>query len=335
MGKKVAFPCPNCKEKIKLDLRIKPAADETIQIKQPVPEESDTENQTGSEELKAKILRRLGDLPAMPQVVLKAREIMADANSGVKDVVKVLETDQAITTKILRTANSAYYGMAGKISTIQHASVVLGYKTISELITLASSSGLLDRTLEGYGLGSGDLWRHSLSVGMGSRIIGGRRNPELAETSFSAGLIHDAGKLVLDDYVKERKEDFEEFMEHGRETFMSAEQHIFGFNHAEFGFDVCRHWSIPDEISTAIKYHHTPSKSDKNELAYIIYAADAIVNIGDAMAKMGDMGADLEAMMYMIDDRAMKFLGIEGPDVETIMDEIQESVSRMAGEVEG
>lgn len=334
MGKKVFFPCPNCKEKIKLDLRSSASVFKSVQEDLSAPAGPHAETPADSDKLKSKILQTLGDLPVMPQVVLKARQIMADVNSGIKDVVKVLETDQAFATKILKVANSAYYGMSGKIATIQHASVILGYKTIGELITLASCSGLLNRVLEGYGLGAGDLWRHSMSVGIGSKLIAGRKWPSLEETSFSAGLIHDAGKLVLDRYVMERKEDFDEFMEHGRETFMNAEQHIFGFNHAEFGFDVCKHWIIPDDISIAIKYHHTPSKSDKNELAYIIYAADAIVNMGEAATKLAGMTPSIETMMYMIDDRAMKFLGIQEEDVRPIFDEIQETVGEMAGEME-
>jgi HD-like signal output (HDOD) protein len=333
MGKKVSFPCPNCREKIKLDLRPKEADLDNVTEELSAPEVLSPEKKKQSDELKERILKTLDDLPAMPQIVLKAREIMADPNSGVKDVVKILETDQAITTKILKVANSAYYGMSGKISTIQHASVVLGYKVIGGLITLASSSDLLDRVLDGYGFGSGDLWKHSLSVGIGSRILASRNNPELSETSFSVGLIHDAGKLVLDKYVQERKEEFEEIMEHGRLTFMAAEDKIFGFNHAEIGFDVCNRWSIPEEIATAINYHHTPSSSNNNELAYIVSMADAIVNMAEASAKMGGMGAEIEAWMYMLDDGTMEFLGLKEEDVKPIMDEIEKSFGEIIGEM--
>ena len=333
MGKKVSFPCPNCKEKIKLDLRPQFSEDETVQIDQPFYAVSDAEKYAGGDELKMEMLQKLADLPAIPQVVFKAREIMADANSGIKDVVRVIETDQAITTKILKTANSVYYGMSGKVSTIQHALIVLGYKIIGEIITLASSSGLLDKTLKGYGLGSGDLWRHSISVGIGSRIIAKKKNSDLEETAFSTGLMHDAGKLVLDKYVLERKETFNEIMDHGRETFINAEQRIFGFNHAEIGFDVCRHWGIPEDIALSIRYHHLPLKSKKNELAYIVSLADTIVNMADSLATMGGMGTGVETMMYMIDDRIIKFLGIQEEEIKPIMDEIQESVKKLTQEI--
>ncbi len=335
MGKKVYFPCPNCKEKIKLDLRPSSARIEldVDDLTEPSLSDESKASPVDSDALKERILKTLKDLPAMPQVVIKAREILADTNSGIKDVVKILETDQAITTKILRVANSAYYGMSGKISNIQHASVVLGYKTIGEMITLAASSSLLNKNLEGYGLGSGDLWKHSLSVAIGSRVIASRKNADLAETSFSAGLIHDAGKLVLDKYVLEKKAEFDELMEFGQITYMQAEEKIFGFNHAELGFDVCKHWRIPEDISVAIKHHHAPSRSDENFLAHIIYAADAIVNMSDALAKMEGMSAGLEAMMYMLDDRTMEFLELEESDIQPIMDEINSTIKEMAEEI--
>ncbi len=335
IGKKVSFSCPKCKGKIKLDLRSKPTEDETIQIEGPISTEPNKEDKEHGEELKEKILRKLDDLPAMPQVVLKAREIMANPDSGVSDVVKVLETDQAITTKILKTANSAFYGLPGQISDIQHASVVLGYATLGELITFAASSDLLDRILKGYGLISGVLWKHSLSVAIGSRIIAKKKNVALKETAFSTGLIHDCGKLVLDKYVQERKEAFDAIMEHGQETFMKAEEKIFGFSHAEIGFEVCKHWGIPDEVSLAIKHHHSPAKSEKNELAYIVYMADAIVNLADAMTNMGVENTDIEMLMYMVDDKAMEFMGIQETEISPIIDEIKENIGTMAQQIGG
>ncbi len=333
MGKKVSFSCPRCKEKIKLDLRSKPEEDKTIQLELPVLPEPDEEDQERGEELKEKILQKLDDLPAMPKVVLKAREVMANPNSGVSDVVKVLETDQSITTKILKTANSAYYGLPGQISDIQHASVVLGYATLGELITFAASSDLLDKILRGYGLKSGVLWHHSISVAIGSRIIASKRNPALKETAFSTGLIHDCGKLVLDKHVKDRKEAFDAIMEHGQETFMIAEEEIFGFNHAEIGFEVCKHWGIPEDVSLAIRHHHSPAKSKKSELAYIIYLADAIVNLADALTNMGVENAEIEMLMYMVDDKAMEFIGIQENEIAPIIDEIKENLETISKKI--
>jgi hypothetical protein len=157
MGKKIAFPCPVCKGTIQLDLTENPFQDNSRQTdKNPI------DHPTG-EDLKKKILRHVKDLPPMPQTVLKAREIMANPNSDFKELANLFETDQAIAAKILRMANSPYYGYSGKITSIQRAAVVLGHKTLGELITMRGTAGLLGSKLVGYGLDSGALWKHSLA----------------------------------------------------------------------------------------------------------------------------------------------------------------------------
>ena len=141
----------------------------------------------------------------MPQVMFKARELMNDPTSSFKALADILEKDQAMATRVLRLSNSAYYGLAGKVTSVQHAAVLLGYKTVGEVVAMATSSKLLGDSLEGYKLDSGDLWKHSLAVAIASRLIAARTNKDLENDAFAAGLIHDAGKIVLNKYVLEEK----------------------------------------------------------------------------------------------------------------------------------
>ena len=97
---------------------------------------------------------------------------------------------------------------------------------------MAGSSTLLGNSLDGYQLDSGDLWRHSLAVAFASRLIAQKKHPEFENDAFSAGLIHDAGKLVLDKYISERNEMFHDFMSEGPKTFLDAEKEILGFDHS-------------------------------------------------------------------------------------------------------
>jgi c-di-GMP-related signal transduction protein len=116
------------------------------------------------EALKKKILQSLtGVLPAMPQIIVKAQEIMSNQNSNLKQLAQVIATDQAISIRVLKLANSAYYGMSGKVTSLGQASVLLGTKRIGEVITMAGAFSFLDKKLKGYGLDSGELWRHSLA----------------------------------------------------------------------------------------------------------------------------------------------------------------------------
>lgn len=315
MGQEIAFPCPACKTMVEIDLRSKPAEDSTSTS-------LSSKKQPRGETLKKKILRTVGQLPPMPQTVLKAREIMANPRSDFKELAMLLESDQAIAARVLKLANSAYYGLSGKVSSIQHASIVLGHKALGELITMGGTESILGGTLEGYGLEAGDLWRHSLGVAFGARIISKMKQPALINDAFTAGLIHDAGKLILDKYILERKELFQEFMADGQQSFLTAEKHILEFDHGEIASEVCKSWNIPQALSTAIRYHHHPSKSQGNELAYIVHTADAI-------AMMTGLGLGIDGMLYQMDSKAMEFLGFEQEDVNDIIRQVLESVQKI------
>ena len=318
-GKKVKFPCPSCKEVVELDLR----ANEAGQVDSPpsVSSKDSGKDTTIGEALKRKILRTVGDLPPMPQAVTKARKILANPTSSFKDLAIVLVTDQAIATRILKMANSAYYGLSNKVSSIQQASVVLGYKTLAELVTMASTSKLMSKTLKGYGLEAGALWQHSLAVAFGARFIANKKDPALSDDAFAAGLIHDAGKLVLDGYILERKQAFEEFMADGQESFLTAEKEILGFDHAEIAFEICKGWNVPEDMTIGIRYHHHPSWSEANTLSSILHVADGI-------AMMSGLGTGIDALSYTIDHGAMELLGLESQALSKIMTQVVASVQK-------
>jgi HD-like signal output (HDOD) protein len=298
----VRFPCPVCKAIIELDLRPQAANQNHAEAKEML---------RGSE-LKKKILRSINDLPPMPQTVIKAREIMQDEHSDFKELSKVLETDQAIAAKVLRIANSSYYGMAGKVSSIKHASVVLGFKALGELITVAGTSEVLGKELSGYKLEAGALWQHSLGVAQGARLIAKKKSSQLVDDAFAAGLIHDVGKLVLDPYILDREELFNEFLDNGQGSFLQAEEEILGFGHPEIAAELCKLWNIPRGFTLAIRYHHKPSRSNDDKLAYIVHLADII-------AMMSGLGVGIDGMCYEIEDGAMDFVGINEEELHTVM----------------
>jgi len=326
-GRLVAFPCPDCGKKIKLDLRNgKAVVQQAAPQSEPAPEAGGAEPST---DLKSKVLRNLNELPPMPQIVFKAVEILDDPNSNSQQVADLIESDPAIATKVLRMANSAYYGMSGKVSSIQHASVVLGYKALGDLIAMAGTSSLLGNKLFGYDMDSGALWEHSITVAFCSKIIAQRRRPDLENDAFSAGLIHDVGKLILDRFVLNRKPLFDEYMESGDRTFLSAERKILGFDHAAIGYEVCQHWKIPDSLANAIRFHHDAAGSDGNELVRIVFMANTVANMAEAMEMVGAIEQNsLEAVMYLIDDDVMQALEMEPADIGDIMNAALDAVRK-------
>jgi HD-like signal output (HDOD) protein len=315
IGQEIAFPCPKCKSIIELDLREN--AGENINP------DTDQENYLKGESLKKKILRSVNDLPPMPRTVIKAREIMADPTSDFKSLAALFETDQAIATKILKLANSPYYGMGGKVSSIQHASVVLGHKTLGELITMGGTASLLGDRLEGYGLDAGALWKHSVAVAFGSKIIAEKKEPSLSNDAFTSGLIHDSGKLILDKYIAERWGLFETYMVNEGASFHKAEKEILELDHSDVASEVCKTWNIPKTLITAIKYHHYPNRSNENTLAYIIHIADFI-------AMMTGLGLGIDSAFYTLEDNALDFIGLVEEEINVIMTEVIEATKNLS-----
>jgi len=285
----------------------------------------ETEENSKKISLKSKILRGLVELPPMPNIILKAREIMEDSGSSLKDLAGVIEHDQAIVARVLALANSAYYGLSGLVSSIQHASILLGQKTLGELITIAASSQLLNKKLKGYRLHPGDLWKHSLAVALGSRIIAEKRNAEWIEDAFIAGLLHDAGKIILNPYIVEREKAFKKALGNGQPRFIDAEKEILGFDHAEVMSRAIRFWRYPENQSTAIRYHHCPSRSENSELAFIVHLADFAAK--EAGFKSENSGSQPE-----IDPQTLDYLGFQKEDLSPIIAEITSSVEKLAKE---
>jgi HD-like signal output (HDOD) protein len=276
-GKVVAFPCPACKGKITLDLRIredKSDASAERLIFKPLSEEAEAD--LSGDDLKKRIIKRINDLPPMPKVLFKARQVLADPNSSFKDISRIIETDQAIAAKILKVANSAYYGLSGMVSSLHQASVVLGYQTLEQVITMVSSASLLGKQLRGYGLQAGMLWRHSLATAIGSRLIAKTRAPSLENDAFSVGLIHDAGKLALDAYVLTKRKEIECFLRDQSPYFLEAERQVLGFDHTEIAHDLSQKWKLPENHADAMRYHHHPEEANGNPLAHIVHLADHI-----------------------------------------------------------
>lgn len=329
-GRVVSFPCPSCKNKITLDLREpeEPAADkddaDRLVFK---PLDASSETSLSTDDLKKKIINKVKDLPPMPKVLFKAREIMSDPKSGFKEIAKVIETDQAIAARVLKVANSAYYGLSGMVNSIHQASVVLGYQTLEQVITMVSSSSLLGKQLKGYGLQAGALWRHSLAVALASRLIAQKRAPSLEGDAFSVGLIHDAGKLALDSHIVQRKEEIQAFLKENPNSFLEAERQVLGFDHTEIAFDLCQKWKLPESHAVAMRFHHTPDATADNELAYIVHTSNYL-------AIQSGLGTGPAFDSEPLNDGALQALTLKDADLEEISAEMLSAVEKISASLQ-
>ena len=141
------------------------------------------------------IVEAVNDLPALPQVVVQVIKLTEDPDSTAQDINYVLNQDQAITAKVLKMANSAFYGFPRRIGSVTDAIIMLGFRTLRSIVMAASVSDILNKEIEGYALEYGELWRHSQCTAMAARLIARKSKFAFLDLAYTAALLHDIGKV--------------------------------------------------------------------------------------------------------------------------------------------
>ncbi len=323
---KLVFPCLECSGPVMVELHVD-AGDRDNQLKRNTsgktqqktsdfPKLREKKYKSG-EALKEEIIQTLDKLPPMPQVISQALETLADPESGLNELSRIIETDQSVVSNILKIVNSAYYGLSGKVSSVRKACVLLGKKTLREIIIMAQVSVLMETSLRGYGFASGELWLHSIASAIGSKLLVEDKKPDLANDAYIAGLIHDVGKIILDHYVYERKAEFENVIQSGKYLYFQAEKKILGFDHAEIASEICAKWNFPKNIALAIQYHHYPSRSRRDELSYIVH-------MGGFIARLCGFGYGRDDTMHQMEEGVTDFLSFKEENLSLTMSKLIE-----------
>lgn len=224
-----------------------------------------------------KVLASVDDLKPLPTTVSRALHLLDEPDVTINQIVSVLSMDQAITARLLKLANSAYYGRPAAASTLHEAVMRLGFKRTKNLLFALTYSTLLSRRVAGYNLGRGELWQHSVAVAMVAPRIAERVAYHAPDEAYIAGLLHDIGKLMLDQYFTIN---WEQLLESSREynlSIIETEERLLGMNHAQVGGELARKWDLPLCLVEAIAYHHTPEQAQKSiKLAAIVNLANHI-----------------------------------------------------------
>ena len=247
-------------------------------------------------QLKYQVINDFKRLYPMPHVMLKARKIIDNPNTDFSQLADVVNADSALAGRILKVANSAYYQRCGTVSTMSQALATLGTKVIVQIIDLVSQSKMLGRNLQGYGMDSGELWRHALTVAVGCRLMAEKTGAIDGSEAFLAGLMHDAGKIILNQYIQERSDLNPKIAAAMAYDAVRTENAILGFDHAEIGCELCIRWQLPVTITNAIRLHHLHLHTVNNPLVYILQVADQTAHHLDEIID-GD-AAGLRSIQY-------------------------------------
>ncbi len=258
------------------------------------------------------LVRQVRDLPALPAAVVRVMQLTDDPKAGTADVARAMASDQALAARVLRLANSAFYGSSRRISTVSEAVTTLGMRTTRNLVMATSCQEMLEQDIAGYALPRGALWRHSLACASAARALAQRARYRATEEAFVAGLLHDIGKVVLNTYLKEQFARVFLRAARGDMTFAQAEREVLGFDHAEAGARLLERWNLPDSLVTAVRWHHAPLASPSPSLL------PCLVHVADAVCLTLGIGLGLDGLAYMFHPEALAALDLTVADFEQV-----------------
>jgi len=238
---------------------------------------------TPSNENLEDIILKTCDLPVLPATAQKLMSLMADPNANVDKLRKIVMTDPGMTAKILKIANSAFYGGYRTIQNLSQAIMRLGFRAVENIVMAGSMKGVYKR----FGLTEKLLWEQSIGAAVIAHMIARRNSPSEAEDAFVAGLLHDVGNVILNN---EHPDKFSEVMEkvyNDGVSYAAAEMEIFGFSHREVGALVVRKWSFPETMEMMLRHFDDVEKLSYNQS---LYDVAKIVNVADRICMKFGIG---------------------------------------------
>ena len=231
-----------------------------------------------------KLIKGVEDFPTLPTIYTALSEVMANPYSTPNDAAKIIASDQASAAKVLKTANSSIYGLKSKIDTITQAIFFIGFNEVKNLIIALSIIDLFKKTHHSQGLSPLDLWKHSIAVGVISRLIGKAAGADNVENYFISGILHDIGKLL---FIRYLEKDYARTVQYAYQKNISirdAETKILGVTHNIAGELIAEKWKLPHNIKDCIRFHYMGVLGNKPDLL------TASIHIGNVVARTLELG---------------------------------------------
>jgi putative nucleotidyltransferase with HDIG domain len=216
-------------------------------------------------------------LPSCPPVLNKVAEICRDPASNARDLGNVIATDEALTSRLIKMVNSAYYGLRGTVSTVTQAVVVLGYQEIKNMVYAVRAEDVFRGGTVTGGIDLLALWDHSLQVAVLAREMSYSKRYPIPEEVFVAGIIHDIGQVVLNQLLGADYRKFRDRAHADRRDLVSAENQQFGISHTEIGRRLAEKWNFPESLQAAVAcHHHLPADQEISGVAPFVLAANQV-----------------------------------------------------------
>nr|WP_319396621.1 HDOD domain-containing protein [uncultured Desulfobacter sp.] len=261
------------------------------------------------------LIKEIKNLKPIPAVVTSLLGIVDDPNASMKDITKIIQYDPAITADVLRTANSAYFGLKHPAETIQEAATMIGTDRLVDLVMLKISAQVTKGIQQGYDLHEGALWKYSVSSALIAKQVANQLDLSNKNYIFTASLLKDIGKTVLDRFVRDTFEQIYNLVINENFSFMEAEKQIIGVNHAELGGMIAKMWKFSPKMVGIIRNHHLTCETMVRDKDI------AVVYLADCICMMMGMGVGADGLAYRFHRQAMEYIGISAEDTLKIIAE--------------
>lgn len=273
-------------------------------------------------------VEEIGALPTLPEIPMKILQLIANGKSSMADISKIVERDPAFTANILKVANSPYYGVRQKVASLQLALTLLGLNEIINIVTSISIVRIYASRGKAASLDRTKFWRHSFGCATAARMLSNDLNFDTGGVDFVAGLLHDIGKLILDQHFHAKLRETHRLREKEELSVLEAERQVMGVDHALLGSWLAQKWDLPAILIESITYHHRPLDVLALGTPSRQPALTAIVHLADILAHEPDLEftESMQAQEAFSDNLAWKIILAERPDLDK--DKIEQFIGK-------
>ncbi|BDG07982.1 HDOD domain-containing protein [Anaeromyxobacter paludicola] len=271
-----------------------------------------------------RIAGAIAQLPTLSTVATRLWSLTRDERSSVADFEAVIRPDPALTANLLRYANSAWFAPRSRAESVRQAVVLLGVKRVCEVATLAAAARVVPPRLPGYGLDALGFWQHCVAVAVLSERLSGELGLRPPDLTFTAGLLHDIGKLAICSFVADQSDEILSGLREGL-SFVSAERRVLGLDHAEIGAAVARAWNLPPQVADVAAWHHDPGRAPDS----VDRALVDLVHVADGLAQLVGFGNDVGELAREIDRGTRQRLGLKVQQLERAAGDCLEPIREM------
>ena len=268
--------------------------------------------------IKAMVAAMPRSLGSYGPVLLEIEQALQSPQCNLNTIGDAIQKDPDLTARLLRLANSPFFGFANRLSTVAEAVSLLGIQQIQDMIVASSVleqfKGVPDNLVN-----KDSFWRHSLAVGLAARLLAMERRLPKPDKFFVAGLLHDVGRLVLLAQAAEWAQAVFELYQREKMLLRDAEKKVLGYDHQQIAAELLQSWSYPSALVQAVEFHHTPNQSVAKLDAAVVHVADHLVN---AMA----IGSSGEQFITPLDEKAWGLLGLDPESLPRLVEAVDEQI---------